>query len=460
MNVDGKRLAGQGGVANVLSHEQPPRFHAREHGVAQAASLQLAFHFGLYRRVARRQAAPAVAPGQGAAIGLQRAGQVHGFAVQVGLAVRGAHARAPALAQVVVQCELVRVTVHVQVVAAGVAQVAVARQGTCVAIDLHDASVQWRTDADELGLVVQHRVGAQVPGDGRGHHHLAVVDQAGAAGAVLGRHVQAVGHVGAQRAGAVERGTPIAQGAHLHARLVRCRELGLFGHHIEGAAWFAAAVQGSGGAFEKFHPLDRGHVALRAIAPARRKAVEQAAPIGVAEAANGEVVPGAAKVVEAGDAADKVHRVGQAAGAQVFDELLGHHAHGLGRFQQGRVGAGGGGVALRALVAAAARGFAHLHFRQGGAVRVRAVCILGEHARGAQQGAQRQRGARHGGMPAGAGDGNLHGQEKRRATGKRCGDTAVPTVAGPHERGQWLKRGAHGCMRPPPLSMQMQTILI
>ena len=40
--------------------------------------------------------------------------------------------------------------------------------------------------------------------------------------------------------------------------------------------------------------------------------------------------------------------------------------------------------------------------------------------------------ARHGGMPAGAGDGNLHGQEKRRATGKRCGDTAVPTVAGPH----------------------------
>ena len=125
-----------------------------------------------------------------------------------------------------------------------------------------------------------------------------------------------------------------------------------------------------------------------------------------------------------------------------------------------KASAGGGGVARRALVAAAARGFAHLHLRQGGAVRVRAVCILGEHARGAQQGAQRQRGARHGGMPAGGGDGNLHGQEKRRATGKRCGDTAVPTVAGPHERGQWLKRGPHGCMRPPPLSTQMQTILI
>ena len=367
VDVDGKRLAGQAGVADVLRRSEPPGLHTCQHGVAEAARLQLAFDFALQRCIARWQAAPAVAARQGTAVGGQGAGQVHGGAIQVRLAVRRTHAGSPALAQVVVQRHLVCVAVDMQVLAAGVAQVAVGRQRAHVAPHLHDAPVQRGADADELRLVVQHGVGAQVPGEGRGHHHLAVVHQRGTARAVLGRHVQAVGNVGAQRAGGVERGTAVAMPAHLHTRLVRGSELRLFGDDVERAARLAAAIQRGRRAFEKFNALDRAHVALRAIAPVGGKAVEQLAAVGVAEATDRIVVPGAAKVVQAGDAAHIVHGVGQARGAQVFHQLLGHHAHGLRGFDQRRVGACGCGVALRALVAGGGAAVTHLHFRQGGA---------------------------------------------------------------------------------------------
>ena len=115
---------------------------------------------------------------------------------------------------------------------------------------------------------------------------------------------------------------------------------------------------------------------------------------------------------------------------------------------------------LRALVAAAARGFAHLHFRQGGAVRVRAVCILGEHAPWCptRRTAPAWRAPRR--YAGGGRRWKLYGQEKRRATGEAVWRHRRAHCGWPARKGQWLKRGAAWLHAAPPLSMQMQTILI
>ncbi len=348
--------------------------------------------------VTRRQAARAVTARQGAQVGTQRAEQVDGIAVELGFARRGAQARTPALTQVAIQRDLMRVPVDVHVAARRVAQEGVARHGARVAVDLHDAPIERRTDANELGLVLQHGVRVDGPGERGGDDVLAVVDGRRARRTVFRHEVQPVGQVLSQWSRGIQRGAVKAAGARLQPHRVRRCELRLLGHDVQRATGLAAAIQRRGGALEELHPLDGCDVALRAVSAAGRKAIEQRAPVGVAEAPDGVVVPVAAEVIQARDPADVVHHIRQLLRAQVVHQLSGHHPHRLRCFDQGRVGSGGGRLALRPLVTGAPGALAHRDLLQfSGQLRMRSKRTRqkdGGSKRGAA-GGREERGSHH-----------------------------------------------------------------
>jgi hypothetical protein len=115
----------------------------------------------------------------------------------------------------------------------------------------------------------------------------------------------------------------------------------------------------------------------RFVAARAGEAVHEKAHVRAAEAADGEVVPRAAEIVEPRDAADVVDGISEARRADVVDLLQADDAHRLRQFQDGRVrargAAGAAGIVRAGLAAGRDRHLGHGRIGRIG----RIGCVVG-----------------------------------------------------------------------------------
>lgn len=187
---------------------------------------------------------------------------------------------------------------------------------------------------DHLGVV------AGLPGKHRGDAVAFGFHMVAEGVAALAHHVQAIGQAAlfVQRAGGV-------QGAALHALVIQLAAEGdrafgqrLLGHHVEGAAGIATAVEHGRRAAQHFQAFDGVGVRHVRVATVDRETVAVELAGGkAAHGEGGETLP--AEVVGAADTAGVIQRILQASGADVFDHRLGHYADGLRGFMDRGIGA-------------------------------------------------------------------------------------------------------------------------
>ncbi|KAF1050348.1 MAG: hypothetical protein GAK34_01948 [Delftia tsuruhatensis] len=290
-----------------------------------------------------------------------------GKAVDRGLAVGQAQAAAPLRAPLMREDELVRAVFHRHIAIARVAQEAAARDGAQAVAHGHHATVQRRLVAQQLARVLQHRIASQLPGEGRRNHLAAGAHEVAEAVAVLHGDVEPVGKVLANRPRAVERAAPQPVAARIGFHGMRRRPQRTLGDDVQRAARLAAAVERSGRALEELDALHAGQITRRVEAAPRGKAVEQGGHAHVliaGQAANDDVVPQAAKVVLARDAAHIVQHIVQLGGSQVVHGLARDHAHRLRQLAQRQVGLGA--CRLIGVIGARGRAAHDFHGRQQG----------------------------------------------------------------------------------------------